>query len=52
MLNWTILDFYSKDVDPREYLIYLRHHVHFTRWFEAAGNLERLKVLIQDIVKN
>jgi homoserine kinase type II len=51
VLNWTILDFYSKDVDPREYLIYLRHHVHFTRWFEAAGNLERLKALIQDIVK-
>jgi homoserine kinase type II len=51
VLNWTILDFYNKDVDPREYLIYLRHGVNFTRWFEAAGNLEQLKALIHTIIE-
>ena len=50
VLNWTILDFYSKDVDPREYLIYLRHSVNFTRWFEAAGNLDRLNTLINRLL--
>lgn len=48
VLNWTILDFYSKDVDPREYLIYLRHSVNFIRWFEAEGNLERLNAHIRN----
>jgi homoserine kinase type II len=50
VLNWTILDFYSKDVDPREYLIYLRHSVNFTRWFEAAGNLDQLNTLINRLL--
>lgn len=47
VLNWTILDFYGKDVDPQEYLIYLRHSVNSARWFEAEGNLEQLKTLVQ-----
>jgi homoserine kinase type II len=51
VLNWTILDFYSKDVDPQEYLIYLRHSVNFTRWFEAEGNLERLEALIHTLIE-
>jgi len=51
-LNWTILDYYGKNVDPQEYLIYLRHNVNFARWFEIEGNQERLKALIQNIVKN
>jgi homoserine kinase type II len=33
ILNWTIPDYYSKDVDPEEYLIYLKHGVNFIRWF-------------------
>ena len=37
VLNWTILDFYGKDVDPQEYLIYLRHSVNFIRWFETEA---------------
>jgi len=29
VLNWTILDYYSKEVDPVEYLKYLGHSIHF-----------------------
>jgi homoserine kinase type II len=47
-LNWTILDYYGKEVDPQEYLIYLRHHINVIHWFEAEGNLERLKVRIRN----
>lgn len=33
ILNWTIQDYYHKDVDPREYLVYLRHSVNFLKKF-------------------
>ncbi len=46
VLNWTLLDFYNKDVDPQEYLIFLRHSLNFTRWFRAAGRLEALGNII------
>lgn len=35
VLNWTILDFYAKPVDPEEYLVYLRHSVRFIDWFHS-----------------
>jgi len=35
ILNWTILDFYAKNVDPDEYLIYLQHSVRFIDWFKS-----------------
>ncbi len=50
-LNWTILDYYGKNVDPQEYLIYLRHNVNFTRWFEAEGSLEQLKALVRPLTE-
>jgi len=49
-LNWTILDYYGKEVDPQEYLIYLRHHINVIHWFEADGNLDRIKGLICEII--
>ena len=39
ILNWIIIDFYTKDVDPEEYLSYLRHCVNFTRWFAGSGHI-------------
>lgn len=41
-LNWTITDFYQKDVDPQEYLVYLRHSVNFIRWIEKPKNRDEL----------
>lgn len=37
ILNWTVEDYFSKDVDPDEYLKYLRHCLNFTHWFDLDG---------------
>ena len=49
VLNWTILDYYGKDVDPQEYMIYLQHHLKFLRWFEDRGNFARLEKIARDL---
>jgi len=43
VVNWTIRDFYSAEVDPNEYLIYLQHHVRFMKWLENKENWEQLE---------
>jgi len=45
VLNWAVTDFYTKDVDPEEYLIWLRHCVKFTRWSGDSGYDQMQKVL-------
>jgi homoserine kinase type II len=49
VLNWTILDFYSKIVDPEEYLTYVAHAVENAKWFSRADNREKLRQAIQSI---
>jgi len=44
VVNWTIRDFYSAEVDPDEYLIYLQHHVRFMKWLENKENREQLEM--------
>jgi homoserine kinase type II len=41
VLNWTVVDYSAKDVDPEEYLMYLQHSVNFLNWFNAEG-LEKI----------
>jgi homoserine kinase type II len=43
VLNWTILDYYAKDVDPQEYLLFLAHSINFIRWYEQAPNRQALE---------
>ena len=50
ILNWTVLDFYAKEVDPKEYLIYLRHSLNFMRWFERSENRAELERVCQSFV--
>jgi homoserine kinase type II len=38
VLNWTILDYFNKDVDPQEFLVFLDHSLNFTLWYEHAEN--------------
>jgi hypothetical protein len=38
VLNWTILDYLRKDVDPDEYLVYLEHAVRTIRWLENSDH--------------
>ena len=45
ILNWTIQDYYHKDVDPQEYLVFLKHSVNFLKKFTLEHKqsiLERL----------
>jgi homoserine kinase type II len=37
-LNWTLLDYYGKNVDPEEYLKYLQHSLETIKWFAAREN--------------
>jgi homoserine kinase type II len=47
VLNWTILDFYSKIVDPEEYLTYATHAVENAKWFDRPGNRAKLEQAIR-----
>lgn len=47
VMNWTLLDYYSKDVDPQEYLRFLRHSVNFTRWFENTNQADQLSRIFE-----
>lgn len=49
VLNWTILDYSQKEVDPAEYLVYLRHEVQFIHWFHDPENRARLESLVQGL---
>jgi len=42
ILNWTIGNYYSTEVNAHEYLIYLRHSVRFLKWLEDKDNWEQL----------
>jgi homoserine kinase type II len=46
VLNWTILDYFSKDVDPEEYLVFLKHSLNFTLWYEDTANRQALERLM------
>ncbi|MBL7163934.1 MAG: phosphotransferase [Anaerolineales bacterium] len=43
VLNWSIGDFYSTEVNPHEYLTYLQHGIRFLRWLENQDNWGQLK---------
>jgi homoserine kinase type II len=48
VLNWTIVDFYGKEVQLHEYLIYLQHGVHTMRWLGDRDNWESLERTIAE----
>ncbi len=37
VLNWTVTDYYDKEVQHDEYMVYLRHSVNFCKWYEQKG---------------
>lgn len=45
VLNWTILDYFAKEVDPLEYLVFLDHSLNFTRWYEQPQNYAALEAM-------
>jgi homoserine kinase type II len=50
VLNWTVLDFYAKEVDPQEYLVYLQHGLNSMTWFERSENRDRLESVCQSYI--
>jgi homoserine kinase type II len=46
VFNWTIRAFYGNNVDPEEYLVYLKHGVNFMKWLAVEENLQKLSKMI------
>ena len=42
ILNWTILDYYGKEVDPEEYHQYLKHGIETIKWLKIGENARKL----------
>jgi homoserine kinase type II len=49
VLNWTIVDFYRKELDVDEYLRYLRHGIRAIRWLEDENNRQQLVHMLEAV---
>lgn len=49
VLYWALRDYFAKDVDPNEYLVYLRHSIAFERWFVSKANQESLRAMLSRV---
>jgi homoserine kinase type II len=50
VLNWTIMDYLNKEVDPFEYLGYLKHHDTTLQWLNDEDNRDALQKLVRGTV--
>ncbi len=50
VMHWTILDYFAKDVDAEEYLVFLDHSLNFASWYESAENCNELSMMIADVL--
>lgn len=46
IINWTVVDYYSKDVDAQEYTIYLKHCFELLKWLNDSTNQKALSELV------
>jgi homoserine kinase type II len=46
VLNWTIMDYLHREVDPFEYLGYLKHHYKTIQWLDSKQNRAALQELV------
>ena len=42
VLNWTILDFYNKNLSAQDYLVFLEHGINMIKWLKVEENQARL----------
>jgi hypothetical protein len=47
ILNWTILDYYGKEVNPEEYHQYLKHGIETIKRLALETNAQLLKNVIE-----
>lgn len=48
VLNWAVTDFYTNEVDPDLYRMWLKHCVNFTNWFSGVGQ----QLMERDLIGN
>jgi homoserine kinase type II len=46
VLYWSLRDYFGREVDAEEYLVYLRHSVNFIRWFDVEANRRALSAML------
>lgn len=49
VLYWGLREYFTREVDPEEYLVYLKHCTAFLRWCQAPGNRQALSAILADI---
>ncbi len=49
VLYWGVRDFFGREVDPEEYLVYLRHGVNFIHWFDVDANRQAFSALLAEL---
>lgn len=49
VLYWGLRDFFARDVDLEEYLVYLRHSVNFIHWFDIEPNRQALASMLAEL---
>jgi homoserine kinase type II len=50
VLHWTILDYFTKDADPVEYLTFLDHSLNFTTWYQQPKNYQALQTMSASVL--
>ncbi len=50
VLHWTILDYFEKDVDLAQYLVFLDHSLNFVRWYSQPSNCHALEEMIARVL--
>jgi homoserine kinase type II len=49
VLYWSLRDFFAREVDPGEYLIYLKHSVNFIRWLDVDAKRKAFSALLAEL---
>ena len=49
ILYWTLRDYLGKDVDPQEYLKFLKHGIAFAQWFSQPSQRQDLMAMLEDL---
>lgn len=50
VLNWALQDYYKKDVNASEYLIYLKHCVNSSRWCNTINLFDLRKFISKNVI--
>jgi homoserine kinase type II len=49
VMYWGLRDYLARDVDPEEYIIYLKHSVSFIRWFNQETSRQGLTTVLAEL---